>query len=169
MPDSADISDEDTPEYLSFKTQVKGTNIIEQTLLATDYLNHFNEIVMLLEMVPDMPEILDEAKAWTPKSYSDHFRDSTFSEKDLAVAAYEHVPERYKVPFEQTISQIDRLIEAAVRRLDEISATGNADHLRITATDYSRNIQRLMDFASGIIHGSQNTMDQNEIDHLLSD
>ncbi|MBT3990429.1 MAG: hypothetical protein HON14_04920 [Rhodospirillaceae bacterium] len=169
MPDSADISSEDTPEYLSFKTQVKGTNIIEQTLLATDYLNHFNEIVMLLEMVPDMPEIIEEAKAWAPKSYPDHFRDSTFSDKDLAVAAYEHVPERYKKPFEQTISQIDRLIEAAVRRLEEVSAMDDIEHLRVTSTDYSRNIQRLMDFASGIIHGSQNTMDQNEIDHLLSD
>ena len=81
MPDSADISGDDTPEYLSFKKQVKGTNIIEQTLLATDYLNHFNEIVMLLEMVPDMPEIIEEAKEWTPKSYTDHFDDSTFTER----------------------------------------------------------------------------------------
>jgi galactitol-specific phosphotransferase system IIB component len=79
------------------------------------------------------------------------------------------VPERFKRPFEQTIGQIDRLIEAAVRRLDEISASGDAEHLRITSSDYSRNIQRLMDFASGIIHGSENTMDQNEIDHLLKD
>jgi hypothetical protein len=169
MPDSANISGEDTPEYLSFKEQVKGTNIIEETLLATDYLNHFNEIVMLLEMVPDMPEILDVAKEWVPKSYPDHFNDSSFSDKDLAVSAYEHVPDRYKNPFEQTIGQIDRLIEAAVRRLDEISVTANTEHLRVTSKDYSRNIQRLMDFASGIIHGSQNTMDQNEIDHLLSD
>ncbi len=169
MPDTANISGEDTPEYLAFKAQVQGTNIIEQTLLATDYLNHFNEIVMLLEMVPDMPEIIDEAKAWEPKSYPDHFRDSSFTEKDLAVDAYDHVPERYKMPFEQTIGQIDRLIEAAVKRLDEISASGDAEHLRVTSGDYSRNIQRLMDFASGIIHGSENTMDQNEIDHLLED
>ncbi len=169
MPDSADINGDETPEYLSFRARVKGTNIIEQTLLATDYLNHFNEIVMLLEMVPDMPEILEEAKEWAPKSYIEHFADSTFTEKDLAVSAYEHVPEHYKKPFEQTIGQINRLIEAAVKRLDEISVNGNAEHLRITSTDYSRNIQRLMDFASGIIHGSKNTMDQNEIDHLLSD
>tara|TARA_B100000315_G_scaffold233025_1_gene245833 strand:- start:2097 stop:2606 length:510 start_codon:yes stop_codon:yes gene_type:complete len=169
MPDTADIIGDETPEYLSFKGQIQGTNIIEQTLLATDYLNHFNEIVMLLEMVPDMPEIIEEAKAWAPKSYQEHFRNSTFTEKDLAVEAYNHVPERFKRPFEQTIGQIDRLIEAAVRRLDEISASGDAEHLRITSSDYSRNIQRLMDFASGIIHGSENTMDQNEIDHLLKD
>jgi len=169
MPDSADINGEDTPEYLSFQKQVKGTNIIDQTLLATDYLNHFNEIVMLLEMVPDMPEILDEAKNWAPKSYPNHFSASTFQEKDVAVTAYEHVPSRYKKPFEQTISQIDRLIVAAINRLDEISANGDPEHLRVTTTDYSRNIQRLMDFASGIIHGSENTMDQNEIDHLLFD
>jgi len=169
MPDTANVSSDNTPEYLSFKAQVQGTNIIEQTLLATDYLNHFNEIVMLLEMVPDMPEIIEEAKAWGPKSYQDHFRESTFTDKDLAVEAYDYVPERYKLPFEQTIGQIDRLIEAAVKRLDEISALGDAEHLRVTSSDYSRNIQRLMDFASGIIHGSENTLDQKEIDHLLGD
>ena len=41
---------------------VRGKNINETTLLATDYLNHFNEIIMVLELVPDMPECLEEAQ-----------------------------------------------------------------------------------------------------------
>ncbi|MEO8318885.1 MAG: hypothetical protein ABI561_11235, partial [Bradyrhizobium sp.] len=36
--------------------QLKAANINPRTGLATDYLNHFNEAIMLLEMVPDMPE-----------------------------------------------------------------------------------------------------------------
>ncbi|MDP6344006.1 MAG: hypothetical protein QF491_10780, partial [Alphaproteobacteria bacterium] len=65
------------------RDRLAGTNVNQDTFLATDYLNHFNEIVMLLEMVPDMPEILDEAKEWQPKSYAAHFRDSGLSDAEL--------------------------------------------------------------------------------------
>ncbi len=82
---------------------VKGKNINEETLLATDYLNHFNEIVMLLDMVPTMPECLDDAKAWAPKSYEAHFRDSAFADKDLAILAYLNAPPKFRVPFDITV------------------------------------------------------------------
>lgn len=89
-------------------------------MLATDYLNHFNVIVMTLEVVPEMPELLEEAKAWAPKSYPDHFRDSAFSDKDLAIDAYEHSPARFKQPFEKTVSIIDKLIEITIKRAEEV-------------------------------------------------
>jgi hypothetical protein len=65
MNDTAElsgISEEKIEDFLAYQEKVRDTNINEQTLLATDYLNHFNEIVMLLEMVPDMPEMLEDAK-----------------------------------------------------------------------------------------------------------
>ncbi len=34
--------------FLQWRDKVRGTNISEKTLLATDYLNHFNEIVMFI-------------------------------------------------------------------------------------------------------------------------
>ena len=73
---------------------MRGANISEKTLLSTDYLNHFNEIVMLIEMVPDMPDMIEDCRLWHPKSYQQHFRDSGFSEKELAIEAYDHVPEQ---------------------------------------------------------------------------
>jgi len=39
---------------------VADTNVNNNTFLETDYLNHFNEIVMLV--VSDMPDILEDAK-----------------------------------------------------------------------------------------------------------
>src|SRR5271169_6571127 len=86
-----------------FLDRVRGTNISETTLLATDYLNHFNEIVMLNEMVPDMPEMLEEATAWRPKSYVEHFAGSATPLHLLAIELYPHVPAKYRVPFETTI------------------------------------------------------------------
>ncbi|NQV84673.1 MAG: hypothetical protein HQ494_12740 [Rhodospirillales bacterium] len=155
--------------YLAMQEKIKGSNIDATTLLATDYLNHFNEIVMLLEMVPDMPEMLDDVKEWQPKSYQDHFRDSTIVEKDLAIEAYEHVPAIYREPFEQTIDQINAMMASAIQRLEQNVTDGATDVLRANVVNLSTLIQRLMDMASAIIHGSAKTMDQSEIDTLLGD
>jgi hypothetical protein len=156
-------------EFLAMQEKVRGSNIDETTLLATDYLNHFNEIVMLLEMVADMPDMLEEVKEWKPKSYKDHFRDSTIAEKDLAIEAYDYVPDIYRQPFEQTIEQINMMIASTVERLEKNFADGSIDVLRANAKTLSELIQRLMDMASAIIHGSSKTMEQSEIDILLGD
>ncbi len=166
---SAPESSADDAEFKAMQERVKGSNLDETTLLATDYLNHFNEIVMLLEMVPDMPDMLEEVKAWQPKSYKDHFVDSTIADKDLAIEAYDLVPRIYREPFEQTVEQINAMVASTIRRLEKNLAAGEADVLRANAENLSRLIQRLMDMASAIIHGSAKTMDQSEIDTLLGD
>jgi hypothetical protein len=152
----------------AMREKVRGTNINEQTLLATDYLNHFNELVMLLEIIPEMPEILEEAKAWRPVGYQDHFRRSSFSDAALAVEAYDFVPGEHRRPFEKTVEQLNNLIQTTVERLEVDLASGNIELTRINATALSQVIQRLQDVASGIIHGSGKTMDQVEIDTLLN-
>ena len=164
-----DSGDEDGGEYLAYRQRASGTNINEQTLLATDYLNHFNEIVMLLEMVPDMPECLDEAKSWRPRTYVEHFQASAVADAALAADAYDHAPARYREPFERTTGQIDRLIAVSIDRIERAAANGDAPRLRWMAKESSRSIQRLLDVASAIIHGSEVTMDQAEIDALLAD
>ncbi len=153
--------------FLAFQEKAKGANINEQTLLATDYLNHFNEIIMIMEMVPDMPEILEEAQEWRPKTYQEHFRDSAFTDKDLAIEAYDHVPAKHRQPFEQTIEQMNGLVASTLARLEQDVASGDAEVMRLTATNGSQLLQRLMDHASGIIHGGDKTMQQDEIDAML--
>ncbi len=123
---------------------------------------------MTLEMVSDMPELLDEAKVWGSKSYPDHFRDSTFSNKDLAKEAYEHSPACFKTPFETTVSAINKLIAVTIECTEEVMETGNADHLRLMVSDSTQKIQTLMDRAGASINGSLITMDQTDIDDLLN-
>ena len=158
---------EDQAGYDSCVEKVQGTNINDLTLLATDYLNHFNEVVMTIDMVPDMPELLEDAHAWKPKTYQDHFRDSSVADKDLAVEVYAHVPPRFKEPFETTVAQVNDLILSTVDILVADSVAGNADMLRENASLRSRMIQKLLDTAGAIIHGSNITMEQSEIDDLF--
>ena len=167
MNQPAAKTDADDPALAAMRERVRGTNVHEQTLLATDYLNHFNEVVMLFEMIPDMPELLEEAKMWEPKSYQDHFRGSTFSDAALAVEAYDCVPSRYKEPFEKTVSQLNALIQTSISRIETDLASGDAELTRANASALSQVIQRLQDVAGGIIHGAENTVDQSEIDAII--
>lgn len=159
---------DDAEKFLAFQKRAKDANLNEQTLLATDYLNHFNEIVMTIEMIPDMPELLEEAQEWRPKTYQEHFQDSNFADKELAIEAYELVPAKYRQPFEVTVSTIDQLIAATLKHAQTAIDAEETDRLRMLMSDASRRIQKLMDRASANIHGSEHTLDQSEIDDVLA-
>jgi len=158
----------DDAEFSAWQKKVEGTNISSTTLLATDYLNHFNEIVMLLEMVPDMPDMIEDCKEWAPKSYQEHFRESAFSDRELAIEAYEHVPAKFRQPFEETIEHLNTIVGHAISQLETIVETGDDELLRVTAGAVTTSLQKFMDVASGIIHGSAKTMSQDEIDAALA-
>ena len=153
----------------TFRKLVSGTNINEQTLLATDYLNHFNEVVMLIEMIADMPECLEDAQAWAPKSYQDHFRDSNVADRELAVQAYEHVPDEYRVPFEQVVAGLNHLVATGLQKIEQALETTDDGRIRDTVGTISRELQGLIDKAGAIIHGDQTVLDQVHIDDIMRD
>ena len=71
-------------------------NINPATGLSTDYLNHFSEALIaaiavlvlgMLEMVRNMPECIEDLRAWTPKTYA--FAGSRLSNRDAIVRMYE--------------------------------------------------------------------------------
>jgi hypothetical protein len=64
-------------------------NINARTGLATDYLNHFNEAIMLLEMLSACTDCVEDFVAWRPMSYREHFAASRFKSRELAIAAYD--------------------------------------------------------------------------------
>lgn len=163
-----DRSPDESEAFQAFAARVDGTNISPQTLLATDYLNHFNEIVMLIDMIPDMPDMVEECKQWQPCSYKEHFAQSSFKDRQLAIEAYDAVPGKYLRPFEETLNNLNALILGGVGRLDEDIQVGAAPGLIAEhAKTISRAAQALMDCANAIIHGSDRAMDQIEIDGLL--
>lgn len=158
---------DDTQAIEALRAKLKGTNINEQTLLATDYLNHLNEPIMLFEMVADVPDLLEELVTWEPKSYADHFADSTFTDKDLAIEAYAIAPAIYKDAFDETIDNAKRCIETAIEALSTLCEQGREDEVRIVATEVSEILGNLIGKASSIINGQVDRVDQTEIDKIM--
>ena len=104
--------------------KLKAANINPQTGLATDYLNHFNEAIMLLEMIPDVPECADDFLQWHPLSYAEHFTASNFKARDLAISAYESADPDIRAEFDQmtdTMTSILREVGTAMRTASQDS------------------------------------------------
>jgi hypothetical protein len=161
------IPEGELDDFLDWRSRVRGANISEKTLLVTDYLNHFNEIVMLIEMVPDMPDMIEDCRLWHPKSYQQHFRDSGFSEKELAIQAYDHVPNKFRTPFEATIAQMDAVILFTLDRMEAASSAGDDQRLRFDCETSVQMLHKIMQVANGVIHGTTHVMQQGEIDDYM--
>jgi len=86
-------------------------NINPLTGLATDYLNHFNEAIMLLELLSSCPECLDDILAWRPMNYCEHFASSAFSDRDLAIAAYEAADPALRARLEELTGSMNAVLE----------------------------------------------------------
>jgi hypothetical protein len=80
-------------------------NVNPVTGLATDYLNLFNEAIMLFEMGLDMPDMAEELTEWAPHSYVEHFERSGFEMKDVVVAAYAAAPTAIRAGFDVCCEQ----------------------------------------------------------------
>ena len=152
----------------ALRARLAGTNISADTLLATDYLNHFNEIIMMLELVADMPEMLDDAKAWKPLSYVDHFRLSQFAERDLAIEVYELIPDPRRQAFEETIAKTHARIASGIGELSDAIASGDPSMVRMKCGEIAHDLHNEIDHISIIIHGGAVALDQPDIDGLMA-
>ena len=108
-----------SPEDQARAAELRAANINPRTGLATDYLNHFNEAIMLLEMIPDMPECADDFLEWQPLSYSEHFTASNFKARDLAIAAYESADADIRAEFDNITSAMTSILTAVSEAMRE--------------------------------------------------
>jgi hypothetical protein len=94
---------------------LRAANINPRTGLATDYLNHFNEAIMLLEMIPDIPECATDFLEWHPLSYAEHFIASNFRARDLAIEAYESADPELRSEFDHMTDTMTNILTAVSR------------------------------------------------------
>lgn len=129
---------------------LRAANINPQTGLATDYLNHFNEAIMLLEMIPDLPECAEDFLAWSPLSYAEHFTASNFKARDLAIEAYDTADPEIRAEFDQmteTMTSILREVGAAMR-----AATQDSTKAKLAEQAIGW-LKPLVSAAGGVING----------------
>ena len=101
------------PAASAFSTSIsgrRGPNINPSTGLSTDYLNHFTEALMVLEMVGTVPECLDDLRAWQAKTYAEHFAASHFSNRDTIIAAYQSADPAVRTALDETSDVLNAMV-----------------------------------------------------------
>ena len=148
------------------REHTEGTNVNQESLLTTDYLNHYSSMVMLLEQLPSTPEeLIIYLLSWEPIGYEEHFKTSGFRDSDLAVTAYRHAPEYVRSTFDAVI---DRLHDESIRTLDRVreqAEAGNTGALAQTCEETAPALRELIEEASAIVNKQKQS--QFDIDDLF--
>jgi hypothetical protein len=126
--------------------------------LANDYLNRFNEIVMLIEQLPIMPELIDDIMTWRPISYIDYFKKSVLPGSVTALEAYEKLDARFRKSFEAIVEELDRRSTGsvvAVRRKFKTRDDDNGVALAEVCERAGANIREVLERATMLVnHGA---------------
>ncbi|HLX13671.1 MAG TPA: hypothetical protein VKS24_00510 [Bradyrhizobium sp.] len=149
------------PEAQARLAELRAANINPRTGLATDYLNHFNEAIMLLEMVPDMPECAEDFLGWRPLSYAEHFTASNFKARDLAIAAYDSADGRIRTEFDNITSAMTSILTAVGDAMRQAQQDKTRARLAEQATGW---VKPLVMLAGGIINGDI----EADVDYIMT-
>lgn len=121
---------------------------------------------MMIGMVADMPDILEDVRAWQPVSYGDHFVSSGLSIGPLAIEAYDACEARYREPFDATLQQFNERVSTGCAELAAVVASGDAGHISFQANALSMELQGMIDLLSAIIHGAAEVIEGGESEGL---
>ena len=150
-----------SPENQARAAELRAANINPRTGLATDYLNHFNEAIMLLEMIPDVPECADDFLEWHPLTYSEHFTASNFKARDLAIAAYESADAKIRAEFDNITSAMTSILTAVSAAMREARQDKTRATLAQQATGW---VKPLVMQAGGVINGGA----EADVDYIMT-
>jgi hypothetical protein len=140
---------------------LRAANINPRTGLATDYLNHFNEAVMLLEMIPDMPACAEDFLAWHPLSYREHFMASHFKARELAIEAYDSADAIIRAEFDNITTTMTSILTAVGAAMREAQQDKTRATLAEQATGW---VKPLVALAGGIINGGA----EADVDYIMT-
>jgi hypothetical protein len=138
------------PDEEARAAQLRAANINPRTGLATDYLDHFNEAIMLLEMIPDRPECAEEFFGWNPRSYREHFAASGFKARELAIAAYDSANADIRAEFDNITGAMTSILTAVGAAMREVDHDKSRAALAEQATGW---VKPLVMLAGGVING----------------
>ncbi len=147
------------------RAHTTGTNVNPETLLTTDYLNHFNEIIMLLELVPSAPsQFASELAEWQHESYEEHFTHSGFRDKELAIVCYRNAPQDVRRAFDSSVADLEQEMVLLLHQVLDTINNGDAQGLTGLCTEAVPRLQELVQISAGIVNGALPGADQNADD-----
>ncbi len=121
---------------------------------------------MVLEMLPDTPDLLEEIEQWKFYDYIGHFEASGLDFSQLAIEAYSYAPPELREAFERKINGMRIILEQAGKTLRLLYDAGELQAFSHYARMTGVLFRGMMEDGNAIIHGS-NTSSQTDIDKIF--
>lgn len=130
MKESFPLRRENAHRLATLELLIQAHNLVNPSSgLANDFLNQYNEILLLVENLPVLlPEMVEELLAWKPKTYKEYFSQSNLPGSDIAIKLYSHLDKRFVKLFEAEVAAINLLAEKAIEVISEKRITTNEMH-----------------------------------------
>jgi hypothetical protein len=143
--------------------------------IANDYLNHFNEALLLIENLPALlPEMIDEILAWRPVGYREYFTSSPLPGSAATLEIYDTLDDDFRKDFESMIVILNQIITDSIevikasRRPD---GTLEPDEMSGVCETLSTKLRRVLDRTADLVnHGYAPPLEraQNMADRILN-
>ncbi|MDJ1157788.1 hypothetical protein QNA08_06030 [Chelatococcus sp. SYSU_G07232] len=137
--------------------------------LSTDFLNRYDEALMLIELSAQEPSCIEDLRAWRPASYREHFAASPLRQAAVALAAYDALPADARAPFDELVATLDGLTLTTTAALaDAATADDRAAIVAVAAPAF----RRLIGKAASFINANGTTMpplDLAEVQALIDE
>jgi hypothetical protein len=143
--------------------------------IANDYLNHFNEILLLIENLPALlPEMIDEILAWKPVSYRQYFTNSPLPGSVKTLEIYDSLDEEFRLDFENMIEILDKIILESIKVVTDArrpDGTLEPDEVADVCESLSQKLRLVLDRTADLVnHGYAPPLEraQNMADRIMN-
>jgi hypothetical protein len=83
--------------------------------IASDYLNHFNEIFLIIENLPILlPEMIDDIIKWKPVGYREYFENSPLPGSAETLRIYDGLDKNFRADFDSMIELLDEIVLTSI-------------------------------------------------------
>jgi hypothetical protein len=138
------------------------------TGLATDFLNQFNEVSMLLDMVADDPALLDDLEAWHARDYVAHFTASGFADRHLVLEAYALSPPLTRRRFDALCGELADVLAQGLAFLSNCRAAGADAAVAPAALALGAEVRAHLDRLDTLIHAGRRRPAQVQVDAMFA-
>lgn len=143
--------------------------------VANDFLNHFNEIFLLVENLPILlPEMVDELMQWQPITYVQYFERSNLPGRTQALADYERIDPAFRRAFDATVDELNAMalgIVAGIGRHRNDAGGLEAEDVSEFCAEAALEFREALAVASSMVNSGKSSSAesaQNVADRLFS-
>lgn len=140
--------------------------------VANDYLNHFNEVLLLIENLPVLlPEMVDEILGWEPISYREYFQKSRLPGSAKALQIYDGIDAGFRTYFEGQIASLNAMALESIAVIKEhrsedgtIEPDSVAEFCELASAKMRKALEHTADLVNNgrraVVEGPQNMADR---------